>query len=114
MTHSVTHVWRRLFASSIVFSFVIQAAVTCTNVDQSGEAMPKKDINAVMEAHTKSLMEIPGVVGVAIGELEDKTPCILVLVIEQSPELDAKLPKTLEGHPVQILETGEIKPLSDE
>ncbi|MEW5875730.1 MAG: hypothetical protein AB1752_11200 [Candidatus Zixiibacteriota bacterium] len=71
----------------------------------------KRDINAVMESHAAELMAIPGVTGVAIGELEDKTPCVLVLVLEDSGEITAKIPRTLEGHPVRILVSGEIKPM---
>lgn len=73
--------------------------------------MPKKDINAVMQAHTAEIMAIPGVTGLAISELEDKTPCIWVLVIEESEELARKIPDSLEGHPVKIVVSGEIKPL---
>lgn len=113
MTYATTNNLSRRLTSLIPLIILINAVVACTPADKAGEAMPVKDINAVMEAHTKSLMEIPGVAGVAIGELEDKTPCILILVIEQTPALESKLPKALEGHPVQILETGEIKPMDN-
>jgi hypothetical protein len=76
-----------------------------------GDAMPKRDINAVMEAHTNELMAIPGVTGVAIGALDNGTPCILVLVVKETGELDRKIPKKLEGHPVRIFESGVIKPM---
>ena len=71
-----------------------------------------RGINEVMEAHVKELMELPGVVGVFIGALDDGTPCIKVMVIKTTSELEEKIPNYLEGHPVLILETGEIKPLS--
>jgi hypothetical protein len=71
----------------------------------------KKDINSVMQAHTAEIMAIPGVTGLAISELEDKTPCIWVLVVEESEELARKIPDSLEGHPVKIVVSGEIKPL---
>jgi len=76
-----------------------------------GAPTPSRDINSVMEAHLNDLMAIPGVVGVAIGELKDGTPCIQVLVAEQTRELRRKIPKTLEGHPVDIVVAGIIKPL---
>ena len=75
--------------------------------------MPNRDIKTVMEAHVEELMAIPGVVGVAIGELEDRTPCIQVLVIEQTEELSRRIPKSLEGHPVVIMVSGEIRPMRD-
>ena len=72
-------------------------------------------IRRVMEAHTEELMALPGVVGVAIGLLEDETtPCIKVLIVERNSELDAALPTTLEGHPVVVEETGVIRPLDED
>ena len=73
--------------------------------------MPSRDINAAMEAHVDELMAIEGVTGVGIGALDDGRPCILVLVVRESEELADKIPKTLEGHPVEIFESGEITPL---
>ncbi len=78
---------------------------------ESRDEVPQRDINTVMEAHVNDLMAIPGVTGVAIGEMEDKTPCILVLVVEETDEINRRIPKTLEGHPVRIFESGEIKPM---
>ncbi len=73
--------------------------------------MPQRDINTVKEAHAAELMALPGVVGVAVGELEDHTPCILVMVVKLTKELEGKIPKTIEGHPVRIEESGEIRPM---
>jgi hypothetical protein len=84
---------------------------SCDRVEKGGSDVPKKDINAVMQAHTAEIMAIPGVTGLAISELEDKTPCIWVLVIEESEELNRRIPDSLEGHPVKIVVSGEIKPL---
>ena len=67
------------------------------------------DVKRVMDAHVNELMSISGVVGVAIGALEGGTPCIQVLVVEASDDLEKELPKRLEGHPVTIVETGEIR-----
>ncbi len=75
--------------------------------------MPQRDINAVLEAHTQELMQIQGVTGTAIGALEDGTPCILVLVLEESAELDKKIPRTLEGYPVRLMVSGKIVPMKD-
>jgi len=73
--------------------------------------MPTRDITAVMNDHVNELMSIPGVVGVAVGELENKIPCIQVLVVEKSAEIDQRVPKSLEGHPVSIIVSGIIKPM---
>ena len=73
--------------------------------------VPERDINAVLDAHDEELMEIPGVIGVAVGQLEDRTPVLLILVIEETDEIKRRVPKTIEGHPTKIMVTGEIKPL---
>lgn len=72
------------------------------------------EINAVLEAHDEELMSIPGVVGVYVGLLDDdETPCLKVMVVERTPELDERLPEMLDGHPVIVEETGVIRPLDD-
>ncbi len=81
---------------------------------KENEIMPVDDIKVVMEAHVDELMAIPGVVGVAIGALEDGGPCIRVLIVEDDHELRARIPRELGGYPVVIDVTGEIRALSDE
>ena len=77
--------------------------------------MPKRDINAVLRDHDREMMAIPGVVGVYVGVLEDgKTPCLKVMVVRKTPELERKIPKSLEGYPVLLDETGAIRPLRKE
>ena len=73
--------------------------------------MRQRDIKTVMEAHADELMALPGVTGVAIGELEDRTPCILVLTVESPDKISGGIPDILEGHPVRLLESGEIRPM---
>lgn len=94
-----------------ILVLMLFGANSCNKTNESGDAVPGSDINTVMESNTDSLMAIPGVTGVAIGEMEDKTPCILVLVVEETDEINRMIPKTLEGHPVRIFESGEIKPM---
>jgi hypothetical protein len=76
--------------------------------------VPQRDINTVLKAHTEELMKIPGVVGVAIGETESGVPCIKVLVKEKTAEVIEKIPKDLEGHPVEIIETGEVRAMPED
>jgi hypothetical protein len=66
-------------------------------------------IKAVMDAHVKSLMSIDGVVGVAIGALDDSSLCIKVLVKKDNPTLRKEIPHQIENCPVVIEETGEIR-----
>lgn len=74
-------------------------------------AMPTRDIQTVQEAHIPALMALDGVTGVAIGALDDGTPCIVIYVNQLTDELRAKLPTSLEGHPVRVEATGEFRPL---
>lgn len=71
----------------------------------------QRDVKQVMESHAGHLMSIPGVVGVALGELADRTPCIQILVVGMTAALRRELPKQIEGHPVALIESGRIRPL---
>ena len=93
----------------IIAAFVITCAVKADE-HQAENIMMQKTIERVLKEHTNELMSIPGVVGTAQGLCNDK-PCIKVYVIKKTPELDQKIPNTLEGYPVSIEETGEIRPL---
>ncbi len=70
--------------------------------------MPKKSIEEVLSEHTRDLMSLSGVVGAGQG-LCNGQPCIKVFVIKKTHELEEKIPKTLEGYPVVIEETGRIR-----
>lgn len=83
----------------------------CRETKKAEVTVPQRDIQTVQEAHIAELMAIPGVTGVALGKLDDGTPCIQVLVEEETDDLKKRIPATLEGHPVRIVESGLIKPL---
>lgn len=88
--------------------------VSC-NIDkqkQDETSLPQRDINIVKEAHTNELMRIPGVVGVYVGQFDDGTPCIGVMVVKKTKDLESQIPKVIEGYRIKIDETGEIKPLN--
>ena len=96
---------------AIVLSLVLVVGCGCGKKQESREQAPMRDINVVMTEHTAELMAIPGVTGVAVGELDDGTPCILVLVEEETTDVVQKIPKVLEKHPVKILVSGKIVPM---
>lgn len=80
---------------------------------QTTSSTPKRDINAVLTAHDRELLAIPGVTGVYVGVLDDqKTPCLKVMLVRRTPEADRDVPKQLEGYPVIVELTGEIRPLA--
>lgn len=98
---------------ALIAFFMIQFVGACGPKKESKETMPQRDITAVMNDHVNELMAIQGVTGVAIGALDDGTPCIMVLLLDDSDALKRKILDMIEGHPVQKIVTGEIKPLKD-
>lgn len=87
-------------------------ALSCKENNTQGGKMTVDDLGPVVERHAEELMRRPGVTGVAVGALDDGTPCILVLVLEDTEQIRSGLPKTVEGHPVKIMVSGTIEPLS--
>jgi len=80
---------------------------------QTNLPSPKRDINAVLAAHDKELLAIPDVVGVYVGVLEDgRTACLKVMLARKTPETERKIPNLLEGYPVVVELTGEIRSMS--
>lgn len=75
--------------------------------------MPTRPIEEVQAAHSPALMAIPGVVGTFIGATAGGQPCIKIMVVERTTELERQLPRELEGYPVEIFESGRIRPLDD-
>lgn len=111
----VEHIHRysmRLWLPGWRFIMILALATSgCQKESEEKISLPQRDIKTVMETHVDELMAIPGVTAVAIGELEDKTPCIKVYVIN---EADSKIPSNIEGHPVVVTVSGEITPMSGE
>ncbi len=113
---SLMLIWK--FSNTAIFSIGMIVLVcgimgcidkTANNQDEEKQ-MTAKTIVEVLKEHTEELMSLPGVVGIAQG-LCDNKPCIKVFVIEKTPELAQKIPNSLEGYPVMIEETGEIRAL---
>ncbi len=104
----------RKTALGITLTVFAVSIATCTNQiadDREGKnEMVSQTIQQVLQEHTNELMSIPGVVGTAEG-LCDGQPCIKVLVIKKTSEIEEKIPKIIEGYPVKIESTGEIKAL---
>jgi hypothetical protein len=74
---------------------------------------PARSIAEVLATHTPELMALPDVVGTAESRTEDGHPCVLILVKRMTPELRERLPAELEGWPVRIEVTGEIRAMPD-
>jgi len=99
---------------AITMALSLGGAGGCRHRNESGDGVPHRDITAVMDAHVSELMAIPDVVGVAVGAMDDGTPCILVMVVQETKEIGRRVPKKLEGHPVRVFVSGVIKPMQDD
>jgi len=96
--------------AAVLLAVAIGAAACSSGPPVSRDsAVTTQPIDAVLRAHTDSLMRLPGVVGTAIG-LCDNAPCIKVLVARVTPDLRRAIPDSLDGHRVIIEETGVITP----
>lgn len=74
--------------------------------------MPQRPIAAVLAAHTPELMKLPGVSGTGEGARQGHA-VIVIYVARRTRELDARLPRALEGWPVELREVGEVRALGD-
>jgi hypothetical protein len=99
----------RLF---IYLLFCIQLSSCFSSYGKIEKTNDKKNqdrtIQQVLEENTPRLMTVKGVVGTALGICDDN-PCIKILVSELTDSIVAQLPQNIEGYPVEIEETGEIK-----
>lgn len=95
--------------------FLMQAACAggMTGPQAKEEPVAARPIDEVLRENVRALMAIPGVAGAGQG-LCDGKPCIRVYVTEKTPQLERDLPRTLEGYPVEIVETGQIRALPKE
>ena len=115
---AITHSNRRPFKVPVaLLSLLLLLLVSGCRAGSGGPStgdnqMPKRDINAVLRDHDQELMATPGVVGVYVGLLGDqKTPCLRVMIVKNSKDLERALPKSLEGYKVEVEETGNIRPM---
>lgn len=76
--------------------------------EEERQAVTSRTIEAVLAAHSDSLMAVPGVVGTAIGRC-DGAPCIRVFLATASDAARRRIPAQLEGYPVRVEVTGEIR-----
>jgi len=79
--------------------------------DTGGQAVADapRTIEAVLAAHSDSLMAVPGVLATAVGRCKG-APCIRILVSRVTDEVQRRVPSQLEGFPVQVDVSGPIVP----
>jgi hypothetical protein len=99
--------------TATVLVVLLLATGSCRPANDSEPPMtdekPRRPIEQVLAQHTPGFMAIPGVVGTAQGALESGEPCIQVLVASRTSEIERRIPRSLEGWPVVIVVTGEIR-----
>ena len=94
--------------SRMMTPLLVAGAVACSGAHSGGDSVARS-IDAVLVAHTDSLMALPGVVGTAIG-LCDGERCIKVFLADSSTDTKDRIPSSLEGYRVVTEVTGTIRP----
>jgi hypothetical protein len=94
----------------VFFHTVLFLTVIATQLMSETPAR-RADINNVLTAHERELLAIPGVVGIYVGVLDDrKSPCLKIMLARRTPE-SKQIPAQIDGFPVRLEVTGEIRPL---
>ncbi len=75
------------------------------------ESVPQRPITEVMNKNVDRIMALDEVVMVAIGELDNGTPCIQVYVKYKSDILAEEIGVEIEGHPVVYIISDEVRPM---
>ena len=92
---------------------ILLVLIACRPTHRSaGDAPFRVSLAEALSRHTDSLMAIPGVIGVGEGQFRGEA-VVQVLVVRKTPELELRLPSSLEGYPVRVVETGVIEAQPD-
>src|SRR3989475_3516685 len=102
----------RRSSGRLVATLVVAAALAscaCRDHREETQAVTSRTMEAVLPAHTHSLMALPGVVGTAIGP-GDGAPCIRGFLAGSGAGGRRRIPTHLEGSPVKVEGTGPNPP----
>jgi hypothetical protein len=101
-------------AATILLSLLAAACIrTAPPAPKEGAPhVPPPPIEKVVDRYAPELMKIPGVNMVYVGQSDDGKPCIRVGFVKLPSPDSSRVPQTLDGWPVVVEESGEIKPLS--
>ncbi len=107
---------------AVLDTFGVTMVGTCTG-DTAAAMAPEAQATAAQAAevtrlvalkkrHHEVIFKVLGVVGTGVGLHPDtKSPVIEIYVEKDTPEVRQRLPQTLDGAPVQIIETGKVRAL---
>ncbi|MFO7610566.1 MAG: hypothetical protein R6X35_15495 [Candidatus Krumholzibacteriia bacterium] len=94
-----------------VATLLLVLALAACGPPRQEETVDRPDIMSVVDTHAPRLIAIEGVAAIAVGALDSGEPCVRIYVVALTDALRAQLPPTLEGWPVVLEESGEIRPL---
>lgn len=105
-----------LFPVLFILVLLISAAGCNTAAEKEkpvpdSESTPTRSINEVMNENVDRIMALDEVVMVAIGEMDNGTPCIQVYVKYKSDALAEEIGVEIDGHPVVYIISDEIRPM---
>jgi hypothetical protein len=69
------------------------------------------DIHDVKRRHSVELLSLPGVSGVGVAKGESGKLVIALHLDENNPAQEARLPKEIEGVPVEVVHSGPFRKL---
>jgi hypothetical protein len=70
-------------------------------------SMTAPDVADVLRRNTPTLMAIPGVTGTGEGK-RGAQAVVVVYVGQATPELKERIPREIEGYPVEVREIGKV------
>lgn len=70
------------------------------------------ELREVKRRHSAELLRLPGVCGVGVAKGKDGGLVIALHLDTNDEEIIARLPKVIEGHPVETVQSGPFKKLS--
>jgi hypothetical protein len=97
----------------VLTGFTLACAGSKTGADGETVEMSEPNIEQANRTLTDSVIDLPGVSGVGIGECEGEL-CLVVMVAEKTDELLELIPPSIDGFEVVVEATGEFQALDDE
>jgi hypothetical protein len=71
-----------------------------------------RPLREVLRDHAPRILAAEGVVGVYEGADASGVGCVKILVARRTAEIEAALPREIEGYPVVLVESGPLGPRS--
>ena len=105
--------YAKLLADILFLLLIISIFLTQCN-NQVKNEMQKKPIEQVLKDNQDMLLSVNGVQGFYQGLSEEGNDIIVVMVDTLTKVIREKIPDSLDGYPVLLEETGEIKPLNND